>query len=346
MGILENKPPDAGAGPMNRRQVAASVVSFMATMSVTSALADGRSGRFRLSTGSVQPIGPNDRSDRQSPLIQTFLPKSKTPDTGHPVVFLFGGNGMGGVVRSEQAEQMALALNQRHIAAVIVHYPSLTDESIFRDSIIGPINAILSRSGSKESPERQLDASRIAFAGFSAGGLIATLLATKYGDFFPTAARAALNYYGPVDLRLWFAFHQARAGAAEVPENLRGSRSATEIGHSVAGPVACDQLSRRLIDKVSENIGGLIPGKLSPFSHDWLWNDDKLTDVVISTPVMGVFGRRDDNCDAVFQSRLIRRMTELTGTDHQSRFYDGPHGMGWNVCPDAMDWLVMRLGQS
>lgn len=286
--------------------------------------------------------GRQDATNPQNPNIRISLPQLPMPSSGFPLVFLFGGNGMGRVVRSEQADAMALALNRYGVATVVLNYPNLVDETVFRSSIIKPIRELLEavRSG-----DGLIDGQNFGFAGFSAGGLVATLLATRYSRELPSSPKAAVNYYGPVDLRYWFAFHQARFGNDEVPEDLKGRRSGRDLGYSIGGRVECGELSRRLVGKVSENLGGLVPGRLEPFSHDWLWTGLMPKDERLQTPVMGVFGTKDDNCDPDFQSGLIRKMKAFTGVNHQSRIYEGSHGMGWEVCPEAMQWLVGSLNR-
>lgn len=327
----------------NRRRAISAGLSVMTVGGMSQAISGSVTESFKNPFDTLKYFTWHDPDNRQSLSIKRYLPSSKATDTGYPVVFLFGGNGMGGVVKSDQAEQMATALNLRGVAALVVNYPNLTDATTFREAIIKPIHDLLMHE--KLAEKKCFNVNQVAFAGFSAGGLIATLLATKYNSDLPVVARASVNYYGPVDLRLWFAFHQARSSAGQVPDTLKGHRSAGDFGHSVSGLVPCHELSRRLVAKVSENIGGLAPGKLGPFSHDWLWNDHQVEPSTAKTPVMGVFGMNDDNCDPVFQSQLIKRMKDLSGTPHESRFYQGPHGMGWQVSPDAMDWLVGRLKQ-
>lgn len=258
-----------------------------------------------------------------------------------PLVVLFGGNGMGAVRRSEQTSHLAHALNRHGIAAVEFPYPAQVSSEVFQQSIISRLNDMVS---SQEMAHCRIDLSRIAFAGFSAGGLLATLLATKYIREFKFKPVAAVNYYGPVDLRLWFAFHQARAAADHVSEFFRGQRTGLETGFSAGGPIRCDELSRSVVAKVSENMGGLRAGSLAPFSQDELWFENCTSlDNFQHAPVLGVFGRKDDNCDAVFQSRLMERLAKISGTQHEFWLYDGPHGMHWDACPQSLEWLESRL---
>ncbi|MFM7132591.1 MAG: alpha/beta hydrolase [bacterium] len=258
-----------------------------------------------------------------------------------PLVVLFGGNGMGAVRRSEQTSHLAHALNRQGMAALEIPYPAQVSSEAFQKSIISRINDFVT---SREMAYKGLDSSRIAFAGFSAGGLLATLLATKYNHQMKFRPVAAVNYYGPVDLRLWFAFHQVRAAAQSANDFFRGQRGALETGHSAGGPIRCDDLSRSVIAKVSENMGGLRPGSLAPFSQQDLWFGNELASHRLQhAAVLGVFGRKDDNCDALFQSKLMERLAKISGTGHEFRLYDGPHGMHWDACGESLDWLKARL---
>lgn len=260
-----------------------------------------------------------------------------------PLVILFGGNGMGAVRHSDQTSHMAHALNRAGIAALDFPYPAQVSSEVFQKSIISRINDLLT---SRELADNHIDRTRIAFAGFSAGGLLATLLATKYFSELQFQPVAALNYYGPVDLRLWFAFHQARAAANRVSDFFRGQRSGPETGFSAGGPIRCDELSRSVIAKVSDNMGGLRPGSLAPFSQDELWFDHQTNpEKYQHAPVLGVFGRNDDNCDAVFQSKLMEKLAGISGISHEFRFYNGPHGVHWDACQESMDWLENRLNR-
>jgi hypothetical protein len=36
-------------------------------------------------------------------------------------------------------------------------------------------------------------------------------------------------------------------------------------------------------------------------------------------------------------------MSEKTGVQHESRIYEGPHGVGWGACPESVDWLMAQL---
>ena len=122
-----------------------------------------------------------------------------------------------------------------------------------------------------------------------------------------------------------------------------GVRGPDEIGHSANGAIRCRDLSMKVIQKVAKNLGGIRPGRLSPFSHEYLWNENSACSFSQMAPIMGVFGTNDDNCDAIFQSRLLLRMSEKTGVHHESRIYEGPHGVGWGACPESLDWLMAQL---
>lgn len=275
--------------------------------------------------------------------LQLFAPDGahqNEPGRKTPLVLLFGGNGMGAVAHSEHAEALGRELARRGCAAAVVNYPNLQSQSDFHEYIIKPIQALLHSSWALN---HQIDTANIAAAGFSAGGLIATLLATEYARALKYRLKAAVNYYGPVDLRFWFAFHLARASGKTDQEMITGVRGPDEVGHSAGGPILCRDLSLKVVRKVSENMGGLGPGKLAGFSHDWLWHDEWKCNLGVQTPIMGVFGTDDDNCDPLFQSRLLMRMQEKTGAGHLARTYQGQHGASWEIYPDAVDWLCGRL---
>lgn len=267
--------------------------------------------------------------------------KSGSPSARRPLVFLFGGNGMGAVVRSSQARNLAVELARRGVAAVVLNYPNLQNASDLREFIIRPMQGLLA---GEWADRHRIDRERVAAAGFSAGGLVATLLAGEYADELKHGLCAAVNYYGPMDLRLWFAFHLARAEGMTGDPFMGGARGPDEMGHTAGGPLVCRELSLKVVKKVAENLGGLGPHSLSPFSHDWLWADGvKCRHRSVPTPILGVFGTDDDNCDPLFQARLLRKMAEKTGADHRSMTYRGQHGADWKACPESVDWLLEQF---
>jgi len=277
--------------------------------------------------------------------LQLFAPIAQFQDQSGgktPLVLLFGGNGMGAVVHSGHAEELGRELARRGVAAAVVNYANLRDQHDFIAEIIQPIQSLLH---STWAITHRIDVGNIAAAGFSAGGLIATLLATEYAGALKYRLRAAVNYYGPVDLRFWFAFHLARAGGPVADPFMAGVRAPHEMGHSAGGPILCRELSLKVVKKVSENMGGIGPGQLAGFSHEWLWRDELKCKLGGQTPILGVFGTDDDNCDPLFQSRLLKRMDEKTGAGHLARTYAGQHGASWSVCPGAVDWLCGKLQQ-
>ena len=275
--------------------------------------------------------------------LQLFPPTAHFnahPDSKTPLVLRFGGNGMGAVAHSQHAEELARELAGRGVAAAVLNYPNLRNQADFQNEIIKPIQSLLH---STWAITHRIDTASIAAAGFSAGGLIATLLATEYAHELKYQLRAAVNYYGPVDLRFWFAFHLARAGGSVQDPFMVGQRAPDEIGHSAGGPILCRELSLKVVKKVAENMGGIGPGQLAGFSHDWLWRNEIKCSLAAQTPIMGVFGTDDDNCDPLFQSRLLQRMDSKTAAGHLARTYPGQHGASWNVSPDAINWLCARL---
>lgn len=270
--------------------------------------------------------------------VRLFTPDHISGPT--PLVLLFGGNGMGAVVHSAHAEELGCELARRGVAAAVVNYRNLRVQNDFHEEIIKPVQSLLHSSWAVNN---RIDPNNIAAAGFSAGGLVATLLATEYAGALKYRLKAAVNYYGPVDLRFWFAFHLARAEGHSSEPFMAGLRAADEMGHSAGGPILCRELSLKVVKKVAENMGGIGPGQLAGFSHEWLWRDELKCSLGGQTPIMGVFGTQDDNCDPLFQARLLKRMDEKTGAGHLARTYTGQHGASWAVCPEAMDWLCGRL---
>lgn len=306
-------------------------------------------------SGSVRPVGIKPGSDgsfepkvfeHQAYRILGYLPKGQS-ESPVPIAFLFGGNGMGAVVRSVQADQLARDLTQLGVAAVIVNYPNLTSAADMISRIIDPMVDVLSSSWAKQN---RIDSSRIGAAGFSAGGLIATLLVTRYRDILPFRLRSALNFYGPVDLRQWFVFHAARAEAPDaesIDPRFRGLRGPFDTGLSPHGAIVCRELSRSVRAKVAENIGGLTPGKLTAFSEAKIWDApdsfERTADSPSNPRLVGAFGTRDDNCDSVFQPKLLRRLGVLHALDTFPLVYDGPHGVSWRACPQALDRFLEPL---
>jgi len=278
-------------------------------------------------------------------------PSMLESDAPVPVVFLFGGNGMGAVVRSVQADQLAEDLARRGVAAVVVHHPNLTRADDFLSRIVTPMADLLDRPWARR---HKIDVTRVGAAGFSAGGLISTLLATRYRTGLPFEIRSALNYYGPVDLRQWFAFHEARAAATDfesIAPLYQGTRGPEDIGQSAHGSIVCRDLSISLRKKVAENLGGSVEGKLEAFSDPRIFSPaasfEAGSDRLSSKPrIVGAFGTRDDNCDAMFQPRVLDKLGQLHRLETMSFVYEGPHGVSWRACPKALDAFLEPLQPS
>lgn len=344
----QGQPPNRNARSLaNRRSWLAGLAG---TMGLTIGSRAGRSGPFspeairRVSIGSIEPKSFDHHGFRLIAHAPAGLVAKPVP-----VVFLFGGNGMGAVVRSAQADQMARDLARRGLAAVVVSYPNLTSAADMLDRIVQPM-AILMKS--PWASRAGIDPDRVGVAGFSAGGLVATLLATRYRGTLPFTLRSSLNYYGPVDLRQWFAFHAFRSDAAiadSIDPKYRGLRGPDDIGHSPRGAMVCRELSQSLRAKVSENIGGLGPGKLEPFSESRIWSlpqsisFEKHAGQDALPRIIGAFGMLDDNCDAAFQPRVLRSLGSLYPFESAAFVYDGPHGVSWRACPAACEAFVQPL---
>ena len=98
---------------LNRRQAISSALSVMTVGGMSQALSGDVTESLKNPIETLRNFTWHDPDNRQSLSIKRYLPSSKATSAGYPVVFLFGGNGMGGVVKSDQAEQMATALNLR-----------------------------------------------------------------------------------------------------------------------------------------------------------------------------------------------------------------------------------------
>lgn len=320
------------------------------TMGLTIGSGAGRSGPFsveairRVSTGSIEPKSFENQGFQLIAHAPAGLAAKPVP-----VVFLFGGNGMGAVVRSAQADQMARDLARRGFAAVVVSYPNLTS---LRDMLVRIVQPIANFMNGPWAGRIGIDPDRVGVAGFSAGGLIATLLATRYRATLPFTIRSSMNYYGPADLRQWFAFHAYRSDAADadsIDPRYRGVRGPDDMGHSPHGSMLCRDLSRSLRAKVSENIGGLAPGKLEPFSESRIWtipqafSFEQLAGSNTGPRIVGAFGTRDDNCDAAFQPRILHSLGNLHRVESMAFVYEGPHGVSWRACTAAFEAFVDPL---
>jgi acetyl esterase/lipase len=283
-------------------------------------------------------------------------PKTRPADSPPvPLVFLFGGNGLGEVRRSSHAEQMALDLVLRGVAAAVVPYPALTARRVIDQSIAGAINAVCESAWPKNFV---IDTGRLAAVGFSAGGLVAAMLATEYAAALPRPLLAAVNYFGPLDMRAWARFHRIRAEAGCSPNSVpfdmdderqnkssvsyRGTRGPDDMGHSATGPVMCGELSRSLLAKVGSNCGDLNRA-MANYAIPELWNEGAGSAAHAGTPIVGVFGTLDDNCDALFHADLIARLSSRTGTPHVALTYEGPHGVSWRASRESMEILLGLL---
>ncbi|WP_428232260.1 alpha/beta hydrolase [Flavobacterium sp.] len=115
------------------------------------------------------------------PTLSIFLPKDSKPNQA--AVLIFPGGGYQHLAIDKEGTKVAEWLNTLGIAAFVVKY-RLPSDKIMKDKTIGPLQDAQEalRYVRQNAAKYNIDANKIGIMGFSAGGHLASTLATHYDD--------------------------------------------------------------------------------------------------------------------------------------------------------------------
>jgi acetyl esterase/lipase len=132
-----------------------------------------------------EKIGEGGRlSHIEIPQYQVYLPE-KTKATGAAVVILPGG-GYGILAANHEGHDIAKWFNKQGVAGIVVKYRVSGDASFGYQYPVPFLDARRAiRSVRANAAEWGIDPKQIGIMGFSAGGHLASLCTTRFGDTFP-----------------------------------------------------------------------------------------------------------------------------------------------------------------
>ncbi len=115
------------------------------------------------------------------PLLYKYQPK-KTVMNGS-VVLICPGGGYSHLAKNKEGKKVALWLNSMGITAFVLKY-RMPNDLIMKDKSIGPLQDAQEaiRTIRRNAKEWNIDPAKIGVLGFSAGGHLASTLATHYLD--------------------------------------------------------------------------------------------------------------------------------------------------------------------
>lgn len=115
------------------------------------------------------------------PTLSIFLPKESKPN--QTAVIIFPGGGYAHLAVDKEGTKVAEWFNTLGIAAVVVKY-RLPSDLIMKNKNIGPLQDAQEavRYVRQNAAKYNIDANKIGIMGFSAGGHLASTLATHYND--------------------------------------------------------------------------------------------------------------------------------------------------------------------
>jgi acetyl esterase/lipase len=115
------------------------------------------------------------------PTLSIFLPKDNKPNQA--AVLIFPGGGYQHLAIDKEGTKVAEWLNTLGIAAFVVKY-RLPNDKIMKNKSVGPLQDAQEalRYVRQNAAKYNIDANRIGIMGFSAGGHLASTLATHYDD--------------------------------------------------------------------------------------------------------------------------------------------------------------------
>ena len=115
------------------------------------------------------------------PTLSLYLPKKETANQS--AVLIFPGGGYSHLAMHKEGKKVALWLNSLGITAFVLKYRLPTDR-VMKDKTIGPLQDAQEaiRMIRRNAKEWNIDPAKIGVLGFSAGGHLASTLATHYLD--------------------------------------------------------------------------------------------------------------------------------------------------------------------
>ncbi|PTS92766.1 alpha/beta hydrolase [Flavobacterium sp. HMWF030] len=115
------------------------------------------------------------------PTLSIFLPKENKPN--QTAVLIFPGGGYQHLAIDKEGTKVAQWLNSLGIAAFVVKY-RLPNDKIMKNKNVGPLQDAQEamRYVRENAAKYNIDANKIGIIGFSAGGHLASTLATHYDD--------------------------------------------------------------------------------------------------------------------------------------------------------------------
>lgn len=115
------------------------------------------------------------------PTLSIFLPKKNKPNQA--AVIIFPGGGYQHLAIDKEGTKVAEWFNSLGIAAIVVKY-RLPSDKIMKNKNIGPLQDAQEavRYVRQNASQYNIDANKIGILGFSAGGHLASTLATHYDD--------------------------------------------------------------------------------------------------------------------------------------------------------------------
>ena len=115
------------------------------------------------------------------PTLSIFLPKENKPN--QTAVLIFPGGGYQHLAIDKEGTKVAQWLNSLGIAAFVVKY-RLPNDKIMKNKNVGPLQDAQEamRYVRQNAVKYNIDANKIGIIGFSAGGHLASTLATHYDD--------------------------------------------------------------------------------------------------------------------------------------------------------------------
>jgi acetyl esterase/lipase len=126
------------------------------------------------------------------PTLSIFLPKESKPN--QTAVIIFPGGGYSHLAIDKEGTKVAQWFNTLGIAAFVVKY-RLPSDLIMKNKNVGPLQDAQEavRYVRQNAAKYNIDATKIGIMGFSAGGHLASTLATHYDDkvYEPTAKVSA-----------------------------------------------------------------------------------------------------------------------------------------------------------
>jgi len=120
-------------------------------------------------------------SQVSAPTLALYLPKKETANPS--AVLIFPGGGYSHLAMHKEGKKIALWLNSLGITAFVLKYRLPTDR-VMKDKSIGPLQDAQEaiRTIRRNAKEWNIDPAKIGVLGFSAGGHLASTLATHYLD--------------------------------------------------------------------------------------------------------------------------------------------------------------------